>query len=387
MIIVFCSLLLLAYLFDLTSSRTKIPSVIFLLLLGWGLKRILEIFEIDIPGLMSLLPVFGTIGLIMIVLEGALELQLNVGKRTLITKSFLSALVSMLVLSFCLAFLFMQYNPLSFRLNLLNTIPFCVISSSIAIPSAKYLTRSNREFVTYESSLSDIFGVLFFNFLLLNETVTLFSLHNFGVKLLLIIVVSLFATILLAILLSKIDHHIKFVPIILLVILIYEISKIYHLPALLFIMLFGLFIGNLDELKQYKIVQRLKPDLLDKEVNKFKDILTEATFLIRSVFFLLFGYFINGAQLLDPETFVWTAGIVALMFLIRIIQLKIAKLPLIPLLFVAPRGLITILLFFSIGAANRIPLVNDSLITQVIVLTALIMMVGLMINKRQVNDA
>jgi hypothetical protein len=50
-------------------------------------------------------------------------------------------------------------------------------------------------------------------------------------------------------LLNKIDHHIKFVPIILLIILIYEISKIFHLPALIFILVFGLSIGNLDELK------------------------------------------------------------------------------------------------------------------------------------------
>jgi hypothetical protein len=37
-------------------------------------------------------------------------------------------------------------------------------------------------------------------------------------------------------LLNKIQHHIKFVPIVLLIILIYEISKIFHLPALIFIL-------------------------------------------------------------------------------------------------------------------------------------------------------
>jgi Kef-type K+ transport system membrane component KefB len=34
-IITICALLLIAYLFDLTSSKSKIPSVILLLLLGW----------------------------------------------------------------------------------------------------------------------------------------------------------------------------------------------------------------------------------------------------------------------------------------------------------------------------------------------------------------
>jgi hypothetical protein len=40
----------------------------------------------------------------------------------------------------------------------------------------------------------------------------------------------------LSFLLNKIQHHIKFVPIVLLIILIYEISKIFHLPALIFIL-------------------------------------------------------------------------------------------------------------------------------------------------------
>ena len=42
-----------------------------------------------------------------------------------------------------------------------------------------------------------------------------------------------------------------------------------------------------------------------------------------------------------------------------------------PLLFVAPRGLITILLFIGIPEALKIHLVNKALIIQVIVLTAL----------------
>lgn len=101
-------------------------------------------------------------------------------------------------------------------------------------------------------------------------------------------VVSFVATIGLSYLLSKIEHHIKFVPIILLVVLIYAVSKIYHLPGLIFILLFGLFIGNLDELKQFKWIEKFRPDELNKEVNKFKELTTEGAFLIRALFFLLF---------------------------------------------------------------------------------------------------
>ncbi|MBP9548545.1 MAG: hypothetical protein KBE86_05270, partial [Chitinophagales bacterium] len=57
-------------------------------------------------------------------------------------------------------------------------------------------------------------------------------------------------------------------------------------------------------------------------------------------------------------------------------------LPLKPLVFIAPRGLITILLFLTILPEHNIPMVNTSLIIQVIILTALILMVGMMISTK-----
>lgn len=289
----------------------------------------------------------------------------------------------MIALAFLLAFAFRYFGHFGLKDSLTNAIPFCVISSAIAIPSVKNLSSHNKEFVIYESSLSDILGVLIFNFLALNETIDRFSFGNFGLQLLIITVVSFIATIGLSFLLSKIEHHIKFVPIILLVVLIYAVSKIYHLPGLIFILLFGLSIGNLDEFKRFKWIEKFKPDELNKEVNKFKELTIEAAFLIRALFFLLFGYLIETSEVLNADTFTWALVIVFFIFAFRLIQLKLSKLPLQPLLFVAPRGLITILLFLSIEPTHTISLVNKSLIIQVIILTALLMMFGLMANKPQ----
>lgn len=380
-IITFCVLLLMAYLFDLTSHKTKIPSVILLLLLGWTVRQISGWLDIKIPDLSPFLPVLGTIGLILIVLEGSLELELNRSKFRLIRKSFFGALLSILALGFLLAFAFNYFGHYGFKESLINAIPLCVISSAIAIPSVRNLSEQHKEFVIYESSFSDILGVLIFNFLILNETINSHSFGTFGLQLLVIIVVSLIATIGLSILLRRIDHHIKFIPIILLVVLIYAISKIYHLPGLIFILIFGLAIGNLDELKQFKWIAKLKPDELDIEIGKFKDLTIEATFLVRAMFFLLFGYLIQTHEVLNTDTLLWAIGIVLGIVVIRFIQLKLSKLPLQPLLFISPRGLITILLFFSIEPTNAIPLVNNSLIIQVIILTALCMMTGLITNK------
>ncbi|MBS1640646.1 MAG: sodium:proton antiporter [Bacteroidetes bacterium] len=382
-IITFCILLLIAYVFDLTSSKTKIPSVILLLLLGWAVKQITIWFNINLPNFSTALPVLGTVGLILIVLEGSLELELNKSKFGLIRKSFLGALIPMLGLVFVLGFAFKYFGHYELKDGLINAIPFCVISSAIAIPSVRNLSSQNREFVIYESSLSDILGVLIFNFLLLNEVINTQSFVHFGIELLVMIVISFIATIGLSFLLNKIDHHIKFVPIILLVILIYAISKIYHLPGLIFIMLFGLSIGNLDELKKIKWIEKFKPAELSSEVNKFKELITEGAFLVRALFFLLFGYLIETKEVLNTDTLLWAIAIVCCIFILRAIQIKFSKLPLQPLLFVAPRGLITILLFLSITATHTIAIVNKSLVIQVIILTALVMMFGLMTNKSQ----
>ena len=381
-IITVCVLILLAYIFDVTSSKTKVPSVILLLLLGWLVKQVSIATGIIIPNLNPILPILGTIGLILIVLEGSLELELNASKFSLVKKSFIVALLPVLLLGILVASAFSYWSGIDFKTCLTNVIPLCVISSAIAIPSVKNLPSHQKEFIIYESSLSDIIGVIVFNFVALNTSFGVDSIWGFLGQMLAIIIISFVATGGLSYLLSKIDHHIKFAPIILLVILIYNISKIYHLPSLVFILIFGLFLGNLDEMRRFKWIQKLKPDLLDLEVKKFKEITIEATFVIRVLFFLLFGYLMETAEILNTDTLLWSGGIVVAIFIIRAIVFKINKIELFPLVFVAPRGLITILLFLSIPATQTIPLVNKSLIIQIIILTALVMMVGLMMKKQ-----
>ncbi|MDD4032310.1 MAG: cation:proton antiporter [Bacteroidales bacterium] len=385
-IVTICTLLLLAYIFDISSSKTKIPSVILLILLGWGVKQFAVFWGISIPNLDIVLPVLGTIGLILIVLEGSLELEIKRSKFPVVIKSSLVAFFPMLLMSIGLAFAFYYFDDNAFKNSLANAIPFAIISSAIAIPSAKNLRSHEKEFITYESSLSDIFGLIFFNFITLNDNIGSQTFSVFLLQLLVILIVSFISTLTLALLLSKIKHSVKFAPIILLIILIYSISKIYHLPSLLFILFFGLFIGNLDELKRFKLIDKLQPDILDKEVRKFKELTIEMTFLVRSLFFLLFGFLIEYKDLFNPGTIIWAIIITACIYLIRVVFIKIVKLPVNPLLFIAPRGLITILLFLSIPENLKIDIVNESLILQVIFLTAIVMMFGLMNHKKEAKN-
>lgn len=379
-IIIICVLLLLAYVFDISASKTKIPSIILLLVLGYGMKQASIVLNISIPDLSPILPILGTVGLILIVLEGSLELELNRKQMPFVGKTSLIALMQLLAVSFGLAYAFYSFSDINFKVALANAIPFAIISSAIAIPSAKNLIKKNKEFITYESSLSDIFGVIFFNFITQNDNIGGQSFGNFAIEILLIILVSIVSTIVLAFLLSKIKHHVKFTPIILMVVLIYAVSKTFHLPALIFILLFGVVLGNIDEFKDNKFIQKLKPDTLKREVHKFKEISTEIAFLVRALFFLLMGYLIEASELLNTDTMLWAIDISAGIFIIRYIILKLFKMDMNPILYIAPRGLISILLFLSIPLNQVCTLANKSLIIQVIILSALFMMLGMMGN-------
>lgn len=381
-IITICTLLLLAYVFDISSPLTKIPSVILLLILGWLVRQATFLLPIQVPDLNPLLPFFGTFGLILIVLEGSLELELNKSKIPVIKKSMFIAVIPMLIMASILAFVFQHDEQVTFKIGLINAIPFCVISSAIAIPSVRNLSHSNKEFVIYESSLSDIFGILFFNFIVLNESINaMSSFTHFIFQIIIVTLISFVSVLGLSLLLSRNKNHITYSPIILLVILIYAISKVYHLPGLIFILIFGLFLGNLDELKNFKWLEKFRPEKLDIEVAKFKAITIEATFLVRALFFLLFGFLMELNEILNQDTMPLAFTIVSAMLILRWIILKILRLPISPLLFIAPRGLITIILFLSILPEQAILMANKSLVIQVIVLSVIAMMLGLITNK------
>src|SRR4051812_41205715 len=114
-IIGICVLLLLAYLFDITASKTRVPAVILLLLLCYAVKQALLFSNIAVINLTPLLPMLGSVGLILIVLEGALELELNRSKRGVIIRSFFASLLPIFILSFGLAWLFHHYLGYGFR--------------------------------------------------------------------------------------------------------------------------------------------------------------------------------------------------------------------------------------------------------------------------------
>jgi Kef-type K+ transport system membrane component KefB len=376
-LIILSSLVVFSYLFDLVARQFKIPSVILLLLSGIGLRYLSDLFELPSINFGPILPLVGTIGLILIVLEGALELKLEKDNLGLIRRSLGSAFFILIITSVSLALLYYFISGEDFRTIFINAIPLGVISSAIAIPSASVLSTARKEFIIYESSLSDIFGVILFNFMLTNETVNANAFFRLGWQTVLILILSLLFCLALLYLLKRITHHLKFFLIIAMLILIYAIGKYYHLPTLVIVLAFGLFLNNLHWIHHPAFQRIFSYDNFPKDLTQLTQLSGESAFIVRTFFFLIFGFTLNVESLFHFEVLKNGLIIISIIYVIRIIYQKIfVRAATIAEYFLAPRGLISILLFFSIPDALRLKGLGDGLLFFVILSTSLIMTFG-----------
>ena len=376
-ILVISIIIVLSYLFDISSRYSKIPAVILLIGLGMLLQVISKSTGLTIPNMRPYLPVIGTLGLILIVLHASLDLKLEKQKSALMRKSVLSALVLLILVVATASFIFVRFLDYPVTSAVLNSIPLGIISSAVAIPSAGHLKAQEKEFIIYESSFSDIFGIMAFDFIMFNEGNLSAGIPHYILDGFLTAIIAVAGTSALAILLHKITYHVNYVIIMTAVILIYALAKLYHLPALLIVLVFGLALSNSEVVENTPINKVVNFEKFRKDVDSFGKILGELTFLVRSFFFIIFGYYTTLEGVLYPLNLLIamcvTLGILFIRWLFVYYVLRI-KSP--TLVLFAPRGLITILLFISIPAVHVIPQINTEVITLVILMTMLAMMMG-----------
>ena len=175
-------------------------------------------------------------------------------------------------------------------------------------------------------------------------------------------------------------------PIIALVLFLYAFAKGYHLPGLILILTFGLVLANIEKLNLIPFLKDFNITHLKSEITRFEEITVELTFLVRVAFFLIFGFTIELSSLLDLHSLLLSMSGFFIIIFFRVVQLLLMKLPLLPLAFVAPRGLITILLFVSIPSSNKILFINQTVITQVIIISSLFMMIATMTERDKTKN-
>lgn len=382
---------ILSYLFNVAARVTRVPSVLLLLLTGIGLRQWTEYVGFDFHVPKTLLEIFGIIGLIMIVLEGALDLRLSRDKVPLIRRSFFAAALMLVGQAAAIGGLLHLWLGASWQTCLLNAVPLVVISSAIAIPSVANLTGEKQEFIVYESTFSDILGIMLFNFVDQEDFAQTHSLLTFTRGVVLIVVVAVLSTVLLSFLLGRLREHVKFFLLFAFLILIYSLAKQLHLSSLLLVLAFGLAVNNADLLLGWLRLRTgwrgLKAEDLAPDVHQLKSITAESAFLIRTFFFLLFGYSITLANLISWQLLGQGVLIVAVLTALRFLYLRyVARTDLMPELFIAPKGLITVLLFYSIPATHMLGDVSENILFVVILLTSLLMMVGLIISHQRPTE-
>ena len=390
------SLIIFSYIFDIIAKKTKFPSVILLMMTGILARAIAEgygfknTYFID-----SLIPVIGTIGLILIVMEGALELEIKKEKIGIIISGFLSALVILILNIFLLKSFFTLVLQISADVAILYAIPLSIISSAVAIPSAVSFSNNNREFIVYESTFSDILGIVIFNYCI-QQTVSGKSIIDttpiihLGTQVLGIIFLSLLITYILAKLIQKIDHHVKFFLIIAILILVYTIGKLFHFPSLLTIFIFGIFLGNGGELLPNFMKKSIDFEKTKNSLHDFHVLTSESTFLVRTFFFLFFGFSITIKSFVSMEPYIYSLVILFIMFVARYSYFLVSKFSfkLTPLVYMSPRGLISILLFLQLDTLNesnlKTDIIDERVLLLVILFSMILMLLGTM--KKKTND-
>jgi len=381
------SIVIISYIFNLFARHWKFPAVLFLLGLGVLLRYVGIYFNFAINNIQPYLELFGIVGLILIVLEAALDIKINRSSIPIIKKSLEVSFLVLVLGVIAIASLFHFWLSVGWRVALINSIPLSVISNAIVIPSVTHLSDNKKEFLIYESTLSDILGILLFNFLVYHVIENSGSAVNFIGTLVVTILVSLVSSLFLLYLVTRIKDHVKIFIILSVMILIYSLSKLLHLSPLLLIFIFGILLSNCEYFFKNRFAFVRNGSII-AEFFEFKLVVTESSFVIRTFFFVMFGYSIDLAMFANSEVLLIGSLVVVILIFVRYLYLRFfARISLLPELFIAPKGLVSILLFYSIPAQSIIPSVSRGVLFFVICVSSALMAVSLSIdNNKPLED-
>ncbi|MCA0383719.1 MAG: cation:proton antiporter [Bacteroidetes bacterium] len=376
-LMILCGVIVISYLFSIMSRKLRVPSVLLLMFSGIIGRYVTDKYQLTVELPRLVVEGLGVVGLIMIVLEAGLDLKLTRDKLPLIRKSFFSASVIFFASAALITGILVYWLEESLIQCIVYAIPMSIISSAIVIPSLHHMTNAKKEFLVYEASFSDIVGIIVFNYFVAEEILTWASAGIFVGGIVGSVVLSIAFSVLLFLIMTNTKLNIKFFLIISLLILLYASGKLLHLPSLLIILVFGLMINNWNLVKLPAFLGTYSK----KQVHEIHEILhsitAELSFLVRTFFFILFGYTIQIELVFQADVALVGGMIVLALLLVRLFYLRVfMKANLLPELFFMPRGLITIVLFYKIPDVLKLSSFNESIIAFVILATSTLMMLG-----------
>ncbi|SMC57786.1 cation:proton antiporter domain-containing protein [Cellulophaga tyrosinoxydans] len=383
-------IIILSFLFNSISKKTNIPAVLMLIVLGVALQFGLKYINSDAIDFFPILEILGIVGLIMIVLEAALELELKREKLMPILKSFVVALLGLFLSAWVAALILYQYIPdMTMHSAWLYATPLSILSSAIIIPSVNDLKSHKKEFHIYESTFSDIIGIMMFYFLAgkLNPAEDT-GFIGFTGNLLLTIVISLVASYAIIIIFQKIKSQVKLFLLIAVLLLLYAVGKKMHLSSLIIILIFGLVIANMKLFFKGKLSKLLDYQKAHHIYHELHTITAETAFVVRTFFFVIFGLSIAITSIFNLDVAIISSLIILSIYSIRaVLMLIFVGKDMLPQLFIAPRGLITVLLFYAIPAEAQIEGFDSGILLFVIIATSLVMTFAMIYDKKRSSSA
>jgi NhaP-type Na+/H+ or K+/H+ antiporter len=383
-VLIFLSVIvILSYIFNLFARRWKFPAVLFLLGLGVVLRYGGAYFHLAIGNIQLVLELFGIVGMILIVLEAALDIKLSASSIPIVGKSFEVALVVFALGVLAIGSFFHYWFLVDWRVACINAIPLVVISSAIVIPSICHLPHRKREFLVYEATISDILGILVFNYIVQHSLERPGALLDFGIVMILTVLVSLISSLFLLYMVTRIRDHVKIFIILSIMVLLYSLGKMMHLSPLLLIFVFGLLLSNSKYFFKKKF-SFLRNDTIAEDFGEFKLVVAESSFVVRTFFFVMFGYSMDFSMFLNADVLLIGSLILCILLGVRFLYLKFfARVDVFPELFIAPKGLVSILLFYSIPASALIPFVGRGVLFFVIFVSSIMMAAALFEDHRR----
>ena len=242
-------IIIISHFLNVYSDNTGVPSVLILILFGFLLQldnQILHFEILDSGNKKSLLKILGVGGLILILLEAALDLKINKAMIVASSKALFVAFFGLIGTAFMGAYVLQYFvEELDLLHALLYSTPLAIISSAIIIPSIQNFSESKKSFLIYESTFSDVLGLLMFQVIIGSlATGRVISSTEIGSKLGLSVIFSIAISILLIYLFQKIKGHVKLFLLFSILILLYSVGEILHLSSLLIILIFGIVLNN-----------------------------------------------------------------------------------------------------------------------------------------------
>lgn len=396
-LIIGASLVLISsFFFGELSKKSSIPSVLMLIILGVVINLGLKAMNVPEIDFFPVLEVLGIVGLIMIVLEAALELKLDRNKIAPISISFVIALIGLLASAWVTAYILMYFieglTPLK---AWIYATPLSILSSAIIIPSVTDLRKDKKEFHIYESTFSDILGIMVFYFLLDQlphhggtETGGGGDFIGFLLKTLLTIVLSVVFSYIIVFIFQKVKSHAKQFLLLAVLLLLYSLGKLMHLSSLIIILIFGLVIANMDIFFQGPLKNWLDKDKANDIYHGLHVVTLETAFVVRTFFFVIFGITIVFSSLASLKVAAISLLCLVSIYVIRFLILRASMgSDIVPQLYIAPRGLITILLFYAIPQEAQVAGFSEGILLFVIIGTSLVMTGAMIYDKIRTNKS